>query len=145
MESMNVTAIAARLLAVSLACLLVVGVGCGGEDDSEPTPDDPAAEAPERPEADDPQDGETPDAADQGSQRVLEACRDIVERTPGISEEMRRDLIARCEEAASDDEEAARRAASAACDAIAAATVPGPLRGPAADACRRAIPGVNLL
>lgn len=140
MGSMTLRGAVARCLAFPLALLILFGAGCGGEDGSPPPADDAAVEGRERPGAGGDDDGEAAGESGEASQRVLEACREVVRRAPALSEKTKGELIAECEQAASDDEEAARRAAGAACDAIAAATVPGPLRGPVADACRKAIP-----
>lgn len=126
-------------MTAGLSALVLALVGGCGDDD--PAPErEPPLEAPQ-PEDDAEEDdaGELSDPA----QRLLEACRRIAEETPGVPDEVRRDVIEECERAAEDDEEALRRAAGAACDVVAAATVPWPLRGPAAHACRRAIPGVD--
>jgi len=135
---------ASPLLALGLIGLALIASGCevGG---SEPDPTD--AEERERSDRPDEREGEPGDGAegDEVARRIRDACRDVVERAPGISDELTRDLIAECDEAAADDAEAARRAAGAVCDAIAAATVPWPLRETAADACRRALPAATRL
>lgn len=128
------------LIAAAVALALALAAGCGGD---EPAPSDepPSAEAPD-PQAEAPAEGEEPSGA---ARRLLDACRAIAEGAPGVPEDVRRDVIEECEQAAAEDEETLRRAAGAACEVIAGATVPGPLRGPAADACRRALPGVTGL
>lgn len=121
--------------------------GCGaGDGDPEGADAEPAAEPAERggQERDGGEaqrgDGEEPEELTGTARRILDACEQIVRRAPGLSDERRRELIADCEAAARGDERALRKAATAACDAIAAATVPAPVRGPAADACKNALP-----
>jgi hypothetical protein len=125
--------------ALSLALVVLIAAGCGGGDEPADANADPSAEAAEGAERDDAE--EEPGAV---ARRALEACREIVERAPGVPADTKRDLIAECEAAAEDDEEAIRTAARAACDAIAAATVPSLARGPVADACKRTIPEGEL-
>ncbi|HSI80045.1 MAG TPA: hypothetical protein VK919_05275 [Solirubrobacterales bacterium] len=133
----------AAILVVALA-VVALAVGCdlgGGEPDPtaaeerEPAGSDDAAERPDE--------GDQP--ADDVARRIRDACRDLVDRAPGMPEGVRRDVIAECDEAAADDAEAARTAAGAACEAFAAATAPWPLRGAVADACRRALPDATRL
>jgi hypothetical protein len=130
------------LIPVALA-LLPVAAGCGNEE-ANPN-DDPAVESPERPdEAPDADPAEGNEELGGAARRALEACRQVVERTPGIPEETKREVIADCEAAARGDEEARRKAARAACDVVAAATAPPLLRGQVADVCKRAISGAAL-
>jgi hypothetical protein len=132
------------LTVLPFACALFVVAGCGGDGEPDTDDADPIAEAPERP-GDGPEDEAADEAAPEelggAADRALEACRQLMERVPGIPEQTKREVIADCEAAASGDEEAIRTATRAACDVVAAATAPPLLRGQVADACKRAIPG----
>jgi hypothetical protein len=126
------------------ACALFLAAGCGGDDESDEQDAEPIAEAPERPgnaPEDEAVDEAAPEELGGAARRALEACTQLIERTPGIPEQTKREVIADCEAAAAGDEEAIRTATRAACDVVAAATAPPLLRGPVADACKRAIPG----
>lgn len=148
MEAMRANRTRLWLCALPLACALLLGLGCGDDDGEEDEANaDPVAEAPERPgdrPDGDTADGEEPEELGGAARRALEACKQVVERAPGVDEETRRELIADCEAAAAGDEEAIRKATRAACDVIAAATAPAILRGQVAAACKRAIPGGSL-
>lgn len=133
------------VLALPLAAVLVLATGCGGFGDGERDDTDVPAtvEEAERDEDEDAREDERPEERSAAVQRVLDACREIARRAPGISEERKEEVIAECEEAAASDEEALGRAARAACDVFAAAAVPWPVRGPVAEACKQAIPGAS--
>jgi hypothetical protein len=136
-----------------LAAVLVLAMGCGGFGDGERDDTDVPAtveeaerdedEEPREEEGEDAREDERPEERSAAVQRILDACREIARRAPGISEERKDELIAECEEAAASDEEALRRATRAACDVLAAAAVPWPVRGPVAEACKQAIPGAS--
>jgi len=146
MGAMTATRAWTWLLAACGACAIGLLAGCGDDPFSGGSdPGDPEAEGSE-PGGADPGAEDDPDAGEDAmARRILDACRRIVDGAPGVPGDVKDDLIAECEAAAEDDEEALRRAAGAACEVIAAATAPGPLRGPVASACRRAIPGSQRL
>jgi hypothetical protein len=132
------------LSVLPLACALLLTAGCGGNGEQDEPDRDPSAEARERPgdaAGDEATDEEAPEELGGAAGRALQACRQLVERAPGVPEQTKRELIADCEAAAAGDEEAMRKATRAACDVVAAATAPPLLRGQVADACKRAIPG----
>lgn len=134
------------MLALPMVAVLALATGCGGLADDDPDNAETPATVEEAERDEDEDQGDPDDPPGERSetvQRVLDACRDIARRAPGISEERRDEVIAECEEAAASDEEALRRATRAACDVFAAAAVPWPVRGPVAEACKRAIPGAS--
>lgn len=146
---MRIDATRPLLCALPLVCATLLALGCGGGgEESDDANADPVAEAAERPGEpagdDDASDGDAADGLSGAGRRALEACRQVVERAPGVDEETKRELIADCEAAAAGDEEAIRKATRAACDVVAAATAPAILRGQVAAACKRAIPGGSL-
>lgn len=145
MEAMRADATRPWLCALPLVCAALLALGCGGGEEPDDANADPAGEAAERfgdPAGDDDaSDEDVPEGLSGAARRVLEACRQVVERAPGVDDETKRELIADCEAAAAGDEEAIRTATRAACDVVAAATAPAILRGQVAAACKRAIPG----
>jgi hypothetical protein len=117
------------VLIALLACGLIAA-GCGGDDDAS----DAAATT-----------EESPDAATSGDpgaavQAAVDACKQSVATTPGLSEDTIADLEGLCDEAATGDVEDAGAAGVEVCKAIAEDTIPeGSARDTAISACESAI------
>ena len=126
------------LLSVLLACGLLA-TGCGGDDDdqadapavtetapAETTPADTIDQA-EEPEAED---------APQASEDAIEACKESLGATSGISEDQAEDL---CEAGGSGNEEAVRETSVEICREFAENNIPeGTAREQALEQCDRA-------
>jgi hypothetical protein len=122
------------VLIALLACGLIAA-GCGGDDDDA---SDPAATTEEA--ADDAADAPTSGDAGAAVQAAVDACKQSVSATPGLSEETIADLEGLCDEAASGDVEDATAAGVEVCKAIAEDAVPeGSARNTAISACESAI------
>jgi hypothetical protein len=136
-----------RLVLVVIA-LLVAGavvVGCGDDDDgggggntaAETTTDTGGGSG--GGEATEESGGGSANPSDPQVEQAVEACKQQIEAQPGISEDVKSDLVEVCEKAASGDEQAVRDATKEVCTKLVEENVPeGPARDQALSACDQA-------
>lgn len=125
------------LLAATVLAFGLIAAGCGGDDDE--TTDEPTVteETTAEEETTAPEDAEAPPA---DIEQAVEACRENVQATPQLSDDVKSDLEELCEKAASGDEQEVREASREVCIKIVEETVPeGSAREQALSACEQAI------
>jgi hypothetical protein len=116
-----------------LACGLIAA-GCGDDDDEASDAATTTQEA-----VDDSTDASTSGDIDDAVQAAVDACKQSVAATPGLSDDTIADLEALCDEAASGEVEDAQAAGVEVCKAIAEDTIPeGSARETAISACDNA-------
>lgn len=118
------------LAALMLLATGLIAVGCGDDDEDEPTTDAPATEE-EAPAID-----TGSDEGDEAVAAAVESCKSSIQQVPNLSDDTISKLESICDDAASGDADAVSGATQEVCVAIVEDTVPeGPARDQATQAC----------